>query len=338
MNDDFLTERREEPRPEFAQALRRKLRAQEEAEEASPARESRWSRWRPAFVSLASAAGLTALLMVPSVRVAAQGFLELFRVKKVAAVPADFQRLDELADNIDMKALLGDHVQVLVDPGPLRRLDGVEEAADLTGMPIKLPAELPRGVTGPTVRYRPEGLFKVTADMGRVEAILEALKIDDVEIPWEAHGAVFTVKAPPLVEMRYQRGESEIVFLQSRSPEAELPPGVDLARLGEVALRMQGLSAAEARSFAKTIDWSSTLVVPVPTLGSEYREVELHGTKGLLVTMSRHAGRGRSAKRLVAGPPGARRSALVWTADDRLFSLNAPGSGTDLLRMAHSIR
>ena len=335
MNDDFLTGLREEPRPEFSRGLWRKLNTPDAAEVPRPA--TRRFPPRTAWTGLAAAALVAAMLAVPSVRAAAQGFLDLFRVKRIAAVPTDFKRLDRLSESVDMKTFVGDQVETLVDPGRLQELDSVEAAAAATGTAVRVPTFVPSGFAGPKVRYRREGTFRVTADMAKVESVVQALEIDDVEIPWDSSGAVFTVKAPPLTELVYSRGESQIVLLQAESPEVDLPQGVDLARLGEILLRVQGLSASEARSFAKTIDWTSTLVVPVPTMGSEYHEVELHGTKGLLVTM--HQGTRRRADgskvRVTTGP---RRSALVWTVDGRLYSLTGPGKGAELLQMAHSIR
>jgi hypothetical protein len=141
------------------------------------------------------------------------------------------------------------------------------------------------------------------------------------------------VKAPANVTLTYRRGDSEIVFGQSRSPEVELPPGVDLKQLGTIALRVQGLSAADARAFASRIDWTSTLVVPVPIMGSEYHEVDIRGAKGLMVTMQH--GRRPDGTQMTNGP---RRSGLIWTADDQIFSLSGRGPGTDLLQMAYSLR
>jgi hypothetical protein len=334
MKDDFVKQLREEPRPEFADPLWQRPRAQNEGEPA-PVRVGP-SRWRPAFGGVAAAAAFTILLTFPSVRVAAQGFLDSFRVKRVAAVPMDFKRLDNLSESVDMKSFMGEQVETLVDPGRLERLDNVETATALTGLDVLLPKSLPKGYEGPDVRYRGEGMFRVTADMGKVESLLQSLGIEDVVVPWEANGAVFTVKAPPLVELVYKRGDQEIVFLQCASPEVDLPPGVDLRKLGELVLRMQGLSVRDARAFARKVDWTSTLVVPVPTMGSEYHEVDLGaGTKGLLVTMQ-HAGRLPSDRTRRA--TGLRRSALIWSSEGRLYSLGGPGNGTDLLHIAHAIR
>ena len=336
MNDEFLDEHREEPRPEFARALRQKLRAQEE-EPVSPPQKA---PWRLATAGLATAACVAVLLAIPSVRATAQQFLDIFRVQRVAAVPTDFQRLDRLSQAIDMKAFLGDQMQVLIDPGPSQALDNFEAAQGVTGLTLRKPSMAPGGVTGPDVRLRGEGLFKITADMSKVENVLDALALDDVAVPWEANGAVFTVKSSPVVDLVYHRdagsceGECEIVFTQTKSPEVELPPGVDLAKLGEVALRIQGLSATEARQFAKTLDWSSTLVVPVPIVGSEYREVDVDGTKGVLVTYSRNPRR----KGAAASASAARLSALVWTSGGTVYRLRGRATGRDLLQMAASIK
>lgn len=332
MNDDFLTEAREEPRPEFTRALRQKLRAQEGETGDATARPTRF-RWRLASAGIAATIALVALLTVPSVRVAAQGFLDIFRVKRVAAVPTDFKRLDRLDERLDMKTFMGDQIQTLTDPGAMQTLDSVEAAAGVSGMELQQPTKLPNGFTGPVVRYRAPGMFRLTADMNKVQTILDTLEIDDMEVPWEANGATFTVKTPAVVAMIYRRGDAEMVFDQARTPEVDLPPGVDLRRLGEIALRVQGLSANEAKAFAKTIDWSSTLVIPVPMMGSEYHQVDLKGTKGLLITMQH--GRRPDGTRVTKGP---RRSALIWTTNDHVYSLTGSGNGSDLLHVAHSIR
>jgi hypothetical protein len=166
--------------------------------------------------------------------------------------------------------------------------------------------------------------------MAKLEAVLHGLAIEDVEVPWEANGASFTVNASPVVELVYQRGEGEMRLLQAKSPEVDLPPGVDLARLGEIALRIQGLSAADARSFARTIDWSSTLIVPVPAMGNQYSEVEIDGVKGVLVSTDRRLGKDGGAI--------PRRSTLLWSAGGRVYCLTGGGNNRELLQVAHSLR
>ena len=71
--------------------------------------------------------------------------------------------------------------------------------------------------------------------------------------------------------------------MQARSPEIELPEGVDLATLGRLALRVGGLGAEEALSFSRQIDCAQHDAGPVPVSGADYREVEVRGQRGLLV-------------------------------------------------------
>ena len=108
---------------------------------------------------------------------------------------------------------------------------------------------------------------------------------------------------PAAVTMRYRRGSTWVAtFSQARSPEIDLPAGVDLAEIGEVGLRVAGLSADEARQFAEKIDWHTTLLVPVPANAASFREVDVHGTTGLLISIdSARAGGpgGESAKTIV---------------------------------------
>jgi hypothetical protein len=333
MNDDFLNGLREQPRPEFAAALRERLRGQDGTAEptALPFATPRARRVRASFVAVAAAAAFVALLAFPSVRVAAQGFLDIFRVKRIAAVPADMQRLARLDETFDMKTFAGDQVEVLVSPGPFQAVDSVGAAGDLAGFTVRVPAAVPRGFGEPSVRYRPRGAVRITADMKKVESLLQALAIEDVEVPWEANGAVFTVNAAPVVELVYRRGEtSEMRLVQSPSPEIDLPPAVDLRRLGEIALRVYGLSAAEARTFSRNIDWSSTLVVPVPAMGTEYGEVDVDGVKGLLVTRAGSKGKDGSFR--------PRHATLIWSAGGRIYSLTGGGNSIELLQVAQSLR
>jgi hypothetical protein len=119
-------------------------------------------------------------------------------------------------------------------------------------------------------------------------------------------------------------------LVQANSPEVTLPTGVDLAQLGEIGLRILGLDPAEARRMASTIDWTSTLVVPVPSNASSFREVTVHGQRGLLVTTNGDP----------AGTPNGRRAGAIvmWTEGDRVFALAGNLDSMELMQMAESVR
>jgi hypothetical protein len=128
--------------------------------------------------------------------------------------------------------------------------------------------------------------------------------------------------------------EDTFLLLQSATPQVELPEGLDLATLGRLGLRLAGMSANEALSFSRAIDWRSTFLVPVPVQGGTFREVEVSGHKGLLVTFRPPAPADASAPR-----PRAQ-GLVLWSTNDKVMALQGPGSseGIELLEMAQSIR
>src|SRR5262245_3537668 len=143
MSDEFLTQGREEPRPEFAAALRQRL----DSQEAEPMpRRARWPG-RPALAAACVLACLGALLALPSVRAGAQGFLDMFRVKRFAAVPFDPERMARLQDApMDLKRLMSSQVEVLQEPPPLRAVADLEEAGSVTGIDVRIPSVVPNGM------------------------------------------------------------------------------------------------------------------------------------------------------------------------------------------------
>ena len=84
MDEHFLSKFREAPRPEFSEVLWGKLH-QQTAAESAPGR--RWASWRaPALAVVSVLVVLAGLLSFPSLRAAAQHFLDLFRVQRFVAV------------------------------------------------------------------------------------------------------------------------------------------------------------------------------------------------------------------------------------------------------------
>ncbi len=328
MNDEFLSRLREEPRHEFATTLRERLRVIEGAPH-EPAARRRW----PALAAAAGALTIVAALSVsPALRAATQGFLDLFRVKRFAVVPFDPERLARLRDGqLDLKALFGGQVEVLTDPGVPTPVADVQAASETAGFTARVPAA-PRGFAAPEVRVGGAGALRVTVDVARLEALLAGLDMR-ADVPRELDGARVTINTSPAVFLRYRRGTEQIDFTQARSPEIELPSGVDLARLGAVALEVAGLSPEEARTFAASIDWRTTLLVPVPAQQATYRQVDVRGHQGLLVTAVRRAATAGDEPRR-----RARHSVLLWVEHEQVCALTGPGNGVDLVEMALSLR
>ena len=332
MSDDFLSPLQEEPRPEFARSLEQRLRDIDE-------RERGRRRARRPLNRLLAVAGLASLLALaftlPPVRAAARGFLDLFRVKRFAAVPVDPERLARLQQgDLDLKTLVGQQVEVLVPSVEPEIVDGADAAAAAAGIVVRRPAVLPDGAALAEVRVGRPGSFRVWLDVAKLESLARALGVEDVAVPAEWDGAAVLVQASPVVALRYHRGDDDFLLLQSRSPFVELPEGVDLARLGTLGLRMAGMSAEEAAIFGRSIDWRSTLLVPIPADGGTFREVDVNGARGLLVTSFRRPREGADRPR----GRGRWQSVLLWSAADEVFALSGPGNGVLVLEMARSIR
>jgi hypothetical protein len=103
-----------------------------------------------------------------------------------------------------------------------------------------------------------------------------------------------------------------------------LPESVDLQALGEIGLRILGLSAADARQFAQAIDWHSTLLVPIPPVVSSFRHVTINGRPGIAL---QHQPREQSPT-----------SVVLWSTEDRVFGLVSIAGMQDALAMAESVR
>jgi len=322
MDDRFLHDQRRDPDPAFARDLRERLRAGE-----GEAPERRF-RLAPALAAAAAVAVVAGLVFLPSVRAAAQGLLDFFRVRNFAAVEFDPARIERLrATQNDPAMFLFDHKEVLQDPGPRQTYASAAEAAAAAGLTLLTPAELPSGLALDRVEVQGEARARFTASTARLRALLDALDLRDVEVPRELDGATVAVHLQPLVAQVYRKDKLEASLMQSMSPEVDLPAGADPAQLGEIGLRILGLDDGEARRFAGSVDWRNTLVVPVPAGASSFREVTVGGGRGLLVTTRERAdGRTRSG------------ALLLWTAGDRVLALAGNLEERDLLLMAESVR
>ncbi len=345
MSDDFLSRLREEPRPEFAERLGERLHEIDESEHERRFRPAPWRRFVPALAGAGLVAALALAFSLEPVRAAAREFLDLFRVKRFAAVPVDPQRLERLAKGgLDFKSLVADQVQVVVAPEKPEAVAGPEAGAVAAGIVAQLPTVLPRRAELVETTLGRPGTFRVQVDTAKLEALALAAGADEIEIPAWWNGATIDVEAPPVLATRYARTidlgegrpprEDAFLLFQSAIPQVVLPEGFDLAILGRLGLRLAGMSAEEALSFSRAIDWRATLLVPVPVQGGTFREVEVSGQKGLLVTVQ------PPPRTTADGPARRAHSLLLWSTADKVFALQGPAThdGVEMLEMAQSIR
>ena len=323
MDERMLHEFRRDPDPRFARELHGRLRRQEQA-----------VRGHRAARLLAVAGGVAvvaALFTIPSVRVSAQSFLELFRVRRFAAVEFNESRLESLRSmEKDRELLVFDRTEKLVDPGPARYVPSREAATPQVGYAVSGPGYLPEGLAPDSVFVQGEGAMRLSVSEAKLRSLLRQLDLNDVQVPAGLDGRWIEVRKPPVVVQKFRSPrDRRAVLIQARSPEVSVPSGWDVERLAEIGLRVLGLDEGEARRIARATDWRSTLLVPVPMNASKFRQVTVHGQQGLLITTT--GDRAADGRRQRDG------SLLLWTEGDRVFCIQGNLSGSDLMQMAESV-
>jgi hypothetical protein len=194
----------------------------------------------------------------------------------------------------------------------------------------------------------------MTINRDRIETLLEAVGRSDIHIPESANGSLIAVHIPKtvistygdcpvrqrsatpsthsqaqtLAERKTERLESPnnstcTYLLQVPSPTVSVPPNLNMSEIAEAALELAGMTSADAHSFCQTIDWSSTLVVPIPHDTASYETVTVDGVNGTLISQT--------------VPPGNRYS-LLWVKNGVIHSLTGHGSSSDALTLAASLR
>jgi hypothetical protein len=327
MDDQFLYGAWRRPRPQLAARIRARL---EQQDLQPPA----LHRPRPMLraAGYAAAAVLTAsAFTLPSVRAGAAAFLDLFRVVNFAPIPVQSARVQELASrsDLDLPRLLGEQVQLVKDPGEPRTVADAAAAGAFAGIHVRMPAWLPNGMQPAGFEVLAEGETRVTLSTAKLQSLLDVLGIDDVRVPVGADGQVATLHVPRIARALFRDSRRTVVLWQARQPLAELPAGVDIPALAQIGLRILGVESNEAYSFAHSIDWRTTLLVPVPADVAAFRQVLVQGNTGLLIESRRPQGSGT----------GPRTTAqLMWSAGGSIHVLVGNVRPEELFEMAQSLQ
>jgi Putative zinc-finger len=286
---------------------------------------------RPLWSGAAAACALVLLLSFAPGRTWAQKFLAMLRVQKLAVVPVDFSAIPNGSTGSGklIAQLISDNVVVTMDPGKPLTASSLETARDMAGFNLRtldaLGAPQQIFVSG-------EGAFHMTLDRDRIQAVLDQAGRSDIQIPASVDGSTVAVHAPKLVRLLYgtcsekdaSSVESCIEFAQVPSPTVSVPPSLNIATLAEAGLQVAGMSAAEAHRFCETVDWSSTLVIPIPQNGSSYRTVPVDGVNGTLIEAAPHGN--------FVG-----RYALIWVKNGIVYSFSGKGHPDKALSVAASL-
>ena len=285
----------------------------------------------------AVAAALMVVLSFSPGRTWAQKILEMLRVQKVAVVPVDLSAITtQNAGGHEhlLAQFISDNVIVTMKPGPPNPAMDAATAGQMAGFTVR---GLDQLGAAHELLVKNESAFQITLNRDRMQAVLDQVGRSDIQIPDTIDGSLIAVHVPKSVHLRYgscepkgsaspsnSPNEACIDFMQVPSPTISVPPGLNIAVLAEAGLQLAGMSAAEAHAFAQTVDWSSTLVIPVPQTGASYRTVSVDGVNGTLIES---APRGNFVGRYE----------LIWVKSGIVYSLAGKGTPDRALAAAESL-
>jgi hypothetical protein len=150
-------------------------------------------------------------------------------------------------------------------------------------------------------------------DLQAARAIVEAAGADPALLPDSLDGARVDVAVYPGVQQIW--GE-EVIFTQAESPLVEYPQDVDPTVMGEALLQVLGTEPREARRIAKSIDWASTLLLPIPSEMVTFHEVAVDGVTGAALA-----------------PLDGTGAALLWQKEGKMYMLKGDGGVDELLQI-----
>lgn len=101
-----------------------------------------------------------------------------------------------------------------------------------------------------------------------------------------------------------------------------LPSDLNIQQLAEIGFQLSGMTATQARELGQTIDWKSTLVLPMPRGASTYSQVQVGGSQGTLINGNGHR-----------GPDYV----LIWVKSGIIYGLVGHGDSSNAVAVANSL-
>ncbi len=302
-------------------------------------------QYRTAWIGFAVIAVLGLSLSFAPVRALANSFLNLFRVEQVTIIEINPEEIMSQLDDASMnlESLISEQVTIEGEGEPFE-VPSQEQAGTKAGFEVRLPQGMNEEAA---ITVVPGGEAQFEIDLARIQAILDAIGRSDLTLPQILDGATISLEIPTNVTTRWgdckfdpesarERGYDPddpltaptpecTALIQMPSPKISGPPEIDLNEMGEIYLQLLGMDAEEAAQFARTVDWSSTFVFPIPRYQASYLKVEVDGVEGTVIMDTRGSGHGEY-------------STVVWVKDGILYSLAGPHNVQTITRLANSLK
>ena len=236
------------------------------------------NRSRFAWAASVAAAVLVISLMLPATRSFAQRLLATLRIERVQTVTLDLGPLDNGSSHQPLEALsklLSDNAVVTTNEKPISAAS-LQDATQAAGFRVRL---LSTRTDTPSFEVSGAHAFHLTLDRSRLQDILDQAGRPDLLLPATLDGAPVSVQVPRAVAVKYgtcEKSNSQattqpsagadacLVLFQAPSPTINVPSDLNIQQLAEIGLQFVGWSPEKARQFCQSVDWKSTLVLPIP--------------------------------------------------------------------------
>ncbi len=303
-------------------------------------------RYRAAWTMVAVGALLAVSMTFPPVRTWAEGVLAQFRVSKISVVTVNTDILSQLGNGTDLSKqisqMLSDSVTVLKKPQAPRTAANAADATKLAGFQVRLPTSRR---DAPRLTVQDSGAFQFVVNRARAQSLLDQAGASSLKLPASIDGAVIKVNIPAGVIAGYgdcpnldegadatnSKGSPGrtmincIALTQIPSPSVDAPPDLDIQQLAELGLQFGGMTKDQAHAYASTVDWTSTLVVPIPRNAAQYKPVNVDG--------------GASGYLIQRPLDDAPQYAIVWVKNGIIYAVGGVGSDTTAaLSIANSLK
>ena len=291
---------------------------------------------------------LTLVFAFPSTRALAGELLNLFRVQQVTVVPVDFTGMEQLNGAVgnNISQLISDSVTMQKEPTDPTNVANTDEASQLAGFNVRAPQD----ITSSRISVMSGVSFVFTIDRAKAQALLDEAGRSDLVLPEEVDGADVSVNIPSSVSIAFgtcpePSNDSEaaremdrekntsgspgrvykdcIILAQIPSPEVSAPASLDIAKLAQIGLEFTGMTSEEAVQFTSTVDWTSTLIVPIPKNAASYQQITVDGVTGTLIERP---------------SDDAPQFAVFWVKDGIIYTIGGLGNNSQkALEIANSL-
>lgn len=296
-------------------------------------------------VGLAVMVILAVIFSFPQARAFAGQFLNLFRVQQVVVVPVDYTGIQMLTGNDTLGKQVSDLIASSVvsqqNPGTPITASDAGQASQLTGFTVRVP----QGLTPSRFSVENAAAFTFKVDVAKVQALLDESGRPDLVLPTSINGADVSVTIPASVSVAYgtcpdpaapdtgtglnpggsagRRYPDCVILAEIPTPTVNAPADLNIAQLAQIGLEFTGMTSDQAAAFTQTVDWTSTLVIPLPKNAATYEQVTVDGVTGTLIQ--------RPAD-------DAPQYVLLWIKNGIIYAISSLGTDSQqAIQMANSL-